>query len=85
MDGPIYPCLCGYCRMQTRLILTDGLDGLAIVPVIVCAVTFAVFAYIAGHKPETAEYLTIPLHNPYLPNWHLFVLLFVAVDLVFMV
>ena len=40
--------------------LTDGLDGLAIVPVIVCAVTFAVFAYIAGHKP-IAEYLTIPL------------------------
>lgn len=39
--------------------LTDGLDGLAIVPVIVCAVTFAVFAYIAGHKP-IAEYLTIP-------------------------
>jgi phospho-N-acetylmuramoyl-pentapeptide-transferase len=42
--------------------LTDGLDGLAIVPVIICATTFAVFAYIAGNV-EIARYLNIP-HIP---------------------
>ncbi len=39
--------------------LTDGLDGLAIVPVIICASTFAVFAYVAGHS-SIANYLQIP-------------------------
>lgn len=39
--------------------LTDGLDGLAIVPVIVCAGTFMLFAYVAGHL-KIAEYLAIP-------------------------
>ncbi len=39
--------------------LTDGLDGLAIVPVIVSAATLAVFAYVAGHAP-IAAYLQIP-------------------------
>tara|TARA_B100000749_G_scaffold279661_1_gene273154 strand:+ start:138433 stop:139509 length:1077 start_codon:yes stop_codon:yes gene_type:complete len=39
--------------------LTDGLDGLAIVPVIVCAGTFMIFAYIAGHF-QIAQYLAIP-------------------------
>ncbi len=39
--------------------LTDGLDGLAIFPVIVCAGTFALFAYVAGHF-ILAEYLQIP-------------------------
>ena len=29
--------------------LTDGLDGLAIVPVIIAAATFGVFAYATGH------------------------------------
>ncbi len=38
---------------------TDGLDGLAIVPVIICSGTFALFAYIAGHY-EIADYLNIP-------------------------
>jgi phospho-N-acetylmuramoyl-pentapeptide-transferase len=42
--------------------LTDGLDGLAIVPVIICATTLAVFAYIAGNA-EIARYLNIP-HIP---------------------
>ncbi len=42
--------------------LTDGLDGLAIVPVIICATTFAVFSYIAGNV-EIARYLNIP-HIP---------------------
>lgn len=39
--------------------LTDGLDGLAIGPVIICAATFSIFAYVAGHH-EIAGYLGIP-------------------------
>lgn len=39
--------------------LTDGLDGLAIVPVIISAGTFALFAYVAGHS-EISNYLQIP-------------------------
>lgn len=39
--------------------LTDGLDGLAIVPVIVAATTLMLFAYLTGHK-EIANYLAIP-------------------------
>lgn len=39
--------------------LTDGLDGLAIGPVIVCAGTFSLFAYVAGHS-AIASYLGIP-------------------------
>lgn len=39
--------------------LTDGLDGLAIVPVIICAGTFAVFSYVAGNS-QIAGYLQIP-------------------------
>jgi len=39
--------------------LTDGLDGLAIVPVIVCSATFMLFSYVAGHV-GIAEYLAIP-------------------------
>ena len=39
--------------------LTDGLDGLAIGPVIVVAVTYMVFAYVAGHA-KIADYLQIP-------------------------
>ncbi|MGZ3690404.1 MAG: phospho-N-acetylmuramoyl-pentapeptide-transferase [Pseudobdellovibrio sp.] len=38
--------------------LTDGLDGLAIVPVIVCATTLALFSYIVGHA-TIASYLQI--------------------------
>lgn len=39
--------------------LTDGLDGLAIVPVIIAAATLAIFAYVSGHI-EMAHYLQIP-------------------------
>lgn len=39
--------------------LTDGLDGLAIVPVIIAAGTFGVFAYVAGNV-QIASYLNIP-------------------------
>ena len=38
--------------------LTDGLDGLAIVPVIVAATTLGVFSYIVGHS-SIANYLQI--------------------------
>jgi phospho-N-acetylmuramoyl-pentapeptide-transferase len=38
--------------------LTDGLDGLAIGPVIIAAATYMVFAYIAGHV-KIASYLQI--------------------------
>lgn len=39
--------------------LTDGLDGLAISPLIVAFGTFVVFAYLAGHV-KIANYLQIP-------------------------
>lgn len=39
--------------------LTDGLDGLAIVPVIIASGTYAIFAYLAGHS-EISSYLQIP-------------------------
>ena len=38
--------------------LTDGLDGLAIGPVIIAASTYMVFAYVAGHV-KIADYLQI--------------------------
>lgn len=38
--------------------LTDGLDGLAIGPVIISAVTYMLFAYVCGHA-KIAEYLQI--------------------------
>jgi phospho-N-acetylmuramoyl-pentapeptide-transferase len=38
--------------------LTDGLDGLAIGPVIIAAVTYMIFAYVAGHV-KFANYLQI--------------------------
>lgn len=38
--------------------LTDGLDGLAIGPVIIAAVTYLLFAYLAGHA-NLANYLQI--------------------------
>src|SRR3989454_11393457 len=39
--------------------LTDGLDGLAIGPVIVAALAYTVVAYVSGHK-VFADYLLIP-------------------------
>lgn len=39
--------------------LTDGLDGLAIGPIITTAMTFGILAYLAGHA-RLAEYLFIP-------------------------
>ena len=43
--------------------LTDGLDGLAIVPIMICAGCFCVIAYLVGHI-EFAHYLKIE----YVPN-----------------
>ena len=43
--------------------LTDGLDGLAIGPVIIAGVTYMIFAYIAGHI-KIAAYL----QTPYVPG-----------------
>jgi phospho-N-acetylmuramoyl-pentapeptide-transferase len=42
--------------------LTDGLDGLAIGPIIITAGTYTVLAYLAGHA-KISEYLQIP-HVP---------------------
>ncbi|OCC14750.1 Phospho-N-acetylmuramoyl-pentapeptide- transferase [Dissulfuribacter thermophilus] len=39
--------------------LTDGLDGLAIGPFIICAAVYGLFVYLAGHF-ELARYLLIP-------------------------
>jgi phospho-N-acetylmuramoyl-pentapeptide-transferase len=39
--------------------LTDGLDGLAIGPVIITGATYAIFTYVSGHA-KIAEYLQIP-------------------------
>ena len=39
--------------------LTDGLDGLAIGPIIVCAMTFGVVAYLSGHAIYSG-YLQLP-------------------------
>lgn len=39
--------------------LTDGLDGLAIGPVMTTAFTYGIFAYVAGHS-QLAQYLQLP-------------------------
>jgi phospho-N-acetylmuramoyl-pentapeptide-transferase len=59
--GWYYPLFAAFVVVGTAnaVNLTDGLDGLAIVPVIIVAGTLGVFAYVSGHK-EIATYLTIP-------------------------
>ncbi|MBC6415296.1 MAG: phospho-N-acetylmuramoyl-pentapeptide-transferase [Bdellovibrionales bacterium] len=39
--------------------LTDGLDGLAIFPVMICSLTLFILSYLAGHS-KIANYLNIP-------------------------
>ncbi len=39
--------------------LTDGLDGLAIAPLIICSLTYLLFAYIVG-RSDWSSYLLIP-------------------------
>ncbi len=39
--------------------LTDGLDGLAILPVVICTLVYSIFLYVAGHN-NFANYLQVP-------------------------
>lgn len=39
--------------------LTDGLDGLAILPAVMCFMVYAIFIYVAGHT-SFAQYLQVP-------------------------
>jgi phospho-N-acetylmuramoyl-pentapeptide-transferase len=59
--GILYPLFAAFVVAGTAnaVNLTDGLDGLAVVPVIIVAGTLGIFAYVTGHK-EIATYLTIP-------------------------
>jgi phospho-N-acetylmuramoyl-pentapeptide-transferase len=52
-------CICVIVGASNAVNLTDGLDGLAIGPVITTAGTFLVLAYIAGNV-KIADYLEIP-------------------------
>jgi phospho-N-acetylmuramoyl-pentapeptide-transferase len=59
--GWFYPVFAGFVIVgcANAVNLTDGLDGLAIVPVIVASATLMIFAYVTGHS-EIAQYLNIP-------------------------
>lgn len=59
--GPLYIVFASLVIVGTAnaVNLTDGLDGLAIVPVIISAATLALFAYVSGHS-HIAQYLQIP-------------------------
>ncbi len=52
-------CMCVIVGASNAVNLTDGLDGLAIGPVITTAGTFLLLAYVTGHM-RIAEYLEIP-------------------------
>ncbi len=58
--GPFYILFAAFVIVGTSnaVNLTDGLDGLAIGPVIIAAVTYMVFAYVAGHA-KIASYLQL--------------------------
>jgi phospho-N-acetylmuramoyl-pentapeptide-transferase len=58
--GPGYILFAAFVIVATSnaVNLTDGLDGLAIGPVLIAAVTYMVFAYVAGHI-RIATYLQI--------------------------
>jgi len=58
--GPFYILFAMFVIVGTSnaVNLTDGLDGLAIGPVTIAAVTYIIFAYVAGHV-RIAEYLQI--------------------------
>jgi phospho-N-acetylmuramoyl-pentapeptide-transferase len=59
--GPFYPLFAGVVVVgcSNAVNLTDGLDGLAIGPIITSAASLGILAYVAGHK-ELATYLYIP-------------------------
>jgi len=62
--GPFYYVFAAFVMVGAgnAVNLTDGLDGLAIMPVIIAAGTFALIAYLVG-RPDFSEYLGIP-HVP---------------------
>jgi len=59
--GPVYILLAYFVIVgaSNAVNLTDGLDGLAILPSVMVAAALAVIAYLAGHS-EFAPYLHIP-------------------------
>ncbi len=63
--GPMYIILSYFVIVGTSnaVNLTDGLDGLAIMPTVMVAAGLGVFAYLSGHA-TFSQYLAIP----YLPN-----------------
>ncbi len=58
--GPLYIIFAVFVIVgaSNAVNLTDGLDGLAIGPVIIAAGTYMLFAYVAGHS-QIAQYLQI--------------------------
>jgi phospho-N-acetylmuramoyl-pentapeptide-transferase len=62
--GPLYYVFAAFVMVGAgnAVNLTDGLDGLAAMPVVIAAGTFAIFAYLAG-RVDYADYLGIP-HVP---------------------
>ncbi|MEO0032152.1 MAG: hypothetical protein RIS94_1910 [Pseudomonadota bacterium] len=62
--GPLYYVFAAFVIVGAgnAVNLTDGLDGLAIMPVIIASGTFAIIAYLAG-RVDYAHYLGIP-HVP---------------------
>ena len=62
--GPFYYLFAAFTIVAfgNAVNLTDGLDGLATMPVIIAAVAFMIFAYLVGNV-KFAEYLGIP-HVP---------------------
>ncbi len=63
--GMFYPLFGSFVIVGTAnaVNLTDGLDGLAIVPVVISATTLGLFAYLAGHS-----YLSTYLNIPHVPG-----------------
>ena len=59
--GPAYYVFAAFVMVGAgnAVNLTDGLDGLAIMPVIIAAGTFAIIAYLVG-RPDFSDYLGIP-------------------------
>lgn len=59
--GVLYPIFASFVIVgcANAVNLTDGLDGLAIMPVIIASATFIILSYVAGHV-QIAQYLGIP-------------------------
>lgn len=63
--GPLFILLCYFVIVGTSnaVNLTDGLDGLAILPTVMIAAALGIFAYASGNSGFAAY-----LHIPYLPD-----------------